>query len=255
MPKKKKEKTYTEERVEEFLDENETTKPPKDDALPESETKESEAPEVPEKAEVSEPEKPMEKEIDVSEVKEELKKEVKEEISAEVKDELVKSITGKTEEEIEEKTPWAKEGRTPKDYDEIATWAKDQAKTELQKEDEEVKKKTEEKEKANLEYWNKTWDTQLEGLEKEGKIPKVENKEDPNDAGLKARKDLFVAANENKEYNLELVYYKHYDKKKQPAGADAPVSGGRKSVSKEPEGEFKYSEIHGARELSDLVKS
>jgi hypothetical protein len=55
--------------------------------------------------------------------------------------------------------------------------------------------------------------------------------------------------------NLKEVYYEHYQGKsnKQPAGADAPVSGGSRQV--EPDsGDYKYDDINKAS-FYDILRS
>jgi hypothetical protein len=62
-----------------------------------------------------------------------------------------------------------------------------------------------------------------------------------------------IIALKNKEVNLELAYYKHMaDKKKQPAGATAPVSGSTKTGGGSDE-DYSYQEVKDS-DPRDLVK-
>lgn len=137
--------------------------------------------------------------------------------------------------------PWEKEGRNPKSYKEVAEFSADLAEWKRQqgmKADEEAKAQAVEEEKQKTEAWNRHWDEQLEDLTTSGKLPKVENKDDPQDPGIVARKALWQAMydinqtrlKENKQAlsSLKEVYYEHYkDPNAQLPGADAPVSMGR----------------------------
>ena len=131
---------------------------------------------------------------------------------------------------------------------------KTQTKEELRQEEEEAKTRAQKESDKNLQYWNEKWDRELDSLEKAGHIPARKNQNDPNDPGVKARREIFEEAQKHNEYNLKVVYYENIaGKKKQPAGADAPVAGGGKTVTKEPEGEFSYEEISKAKDLHDLL--
>lgn len=152
----------------------------------------------------------------------------------------------------------------PKDYEEVV----ERAKTESREEREEETKKLEEVAKAKEEQtvkekeeavkkWNKHWDTQLDGLVKDGKIATIDEQiqkkldakedltdEDKKDAGLQAREQIFEKARELKEPNLELVYYKHLSGEKKQAGRpDAPVAGARRGITPADKTGYSYEEI------------
>jgi len=194
-------------------------------------------------------------------------------IAEEVRDGIIEKLTG--EKDKEGLSPWEKEKRAPKDYTEVAEWGTEKAKKEIRAEIEEkekvqAKKTAKEKKatEAKQKEWNDYWDGQVNKLVEEGKIPAVnediqvklaENKaltdEEKEDEGVQARREIFKLANENKESNLELVYYKYYSKgATKPAGATAPVFGSRKVVSPSGKGEeYSYDEIHGAKTMRDLL--
>lgn len=268
MPKEKptEDKTpneYVEQKKKEFLEEDK----PQDTEDKKKKVVEEVAEETPTKPpEETKPEtKPEEKPPEVD--TEELKKEV----TQEVKDELVKAITGKTEEDIKAKSPWEKEGRNPRDYNEISDWAKDQALKEIETKEQAKEEKKKEETKAteaqikkSNEQWNKYWDEQLEDLVTQGKLPKVENPDDDNDKGRVAQKELFVQMGKvNEERNIkgqpiitsikEFFYEGYKPPGSQPAGADAPISGGKTSVNTESEGDFSYEEIHNPKTLRDVL--
>lgn len=251
---------------------------------PKEEKKEEEKSE--EKVE-SAPQPPLDKETIKKELKEEVTQDVKEEIVSQLqgtKDEK-EDAYARLEKEI-----WEKENRAPtykEALDLIKTQAKEEIKTELNAEIEEEEKKAEETKKAEeaqqqelTESLNKDWDEQLEDLVKSGKIPAVKDPDNnevtiirnaegkeieriPVDEGKKARYELFkamysaseerIANNQKPLTNLKEIFYEHYNKDKQPAGANAPVSGVRKSVSQDSGTTFKYSDIHNAP-MEDLLR-
>ena len=193
-------------------------------------------------------------------------------IADDVRDGIIEKLTGGKDKE--DQSPWQKEGRSPKSYDEVAEWGTEKAKKELRQEIEEkdkvqAKKDNDAKavETKRQEDWNKYWDGQIEKLVSEEKIPApseeiqaklTDNKplteEEKEDPGIKARADIFRLATENKENNLELVYYKHFSKETKPAGASAPVIGSRKAVTPSGEqSEYTYEEVHNAKTMHDLL--
>lgn len=73
------------------------------------------------------------------------------------------------------------------------------------------------------------------------------------DPHMKARTDLFQALRENNLRSLEQAYLYHYKPtSKQPAGADAPVSGGGTHVPANNSEDFTYDEIHNTS-FEDLI--
>lgn len=196
---------------------------------------------------------------------------LKAEISQEVAQKVVESLTGGEKKEGEQ-YPWEKEGRSPT-YDEALQYVKEKAKAEIKAEleaevEEEERKEAEQAEQTKKaqqdtnEAWGTYWANQLKELEQSGKIPAVQQAGDPGDAGVKARVALFSKMREVSEErqskgqpvisSLKEIFYEHYTPNSQPAGADAPVFGGGKSVSTPDQKDFSYSEIHNAS-VEDLL--
>lgn len=184
--------------------------------------------------------------------------------------------------EADENTPpWIKRGEnTPKDYDELTNWnveqakkavaaewekreAEKQARLDEEKQAEETRKKTEE---DATNEWNKMVDEQLEDLYRNNKLPKIKNKADDNDEGLRARKALFQTMYEVNEKlkkegkrpvtSIKEIFYEHYKAPTtQPPGADAPIAGSRlQNATAKVDGEYTYAEIHNARDYRSLYK-
>lgn len=177
--------------------------------------------------------------------------------------------------------PWVKRGEeTPKDYNELAEWnaevaerkimakleereADKQAKIEAEKKAEEDKLKTDEE---RTKAFNDAIDEELTELYENNKLPKIVNKEDKEDPGIKARQALFQTmydVNEKRKaegkpliFSINRIFNNYYKAPTaQPAGADAPIAGGRlKAASAKVEGEYSYNEIHNARDFRDLYK-
>ena len=196
---------------------------------------------------------------------------IKKEAAAEAKKEILDALQGKdakeTEQNKDEYEEWRKKvftetGKNPS-WSEAADFIKEKAKREIKEEQEAVQKReTEEKERSIKaeEAKNKALsdfiDQEIGELIKEGKIPKVVNKDDANDAGVIAQKALLKTMydlNEQRkgegkptEYSIYKVFHQHYKSPtKQPAGADAPVSAGTKSGTNgaEPEDKVRYSDL------------
>lgn len=186
-------------------------------------------------------------EVDTSKIE----AEVTEKVTKQVKDDLVEKIVGKKEEK------WQ-----PSSYEEIKEATKKETLDEFQKMEKEKEAKAKETEKTaeaergkRMTEWNKHWDNQLTELAKDNRIPQVAKEiqekltknetltdDDRKDEGLQARVKMFKLGRENKESNLELVYYKYYNKKQK--ATTAPVFGSQKSVnSSEPE-DFTYESIN-----------
>lgn len=250
----KESKEYVDKKTDAFLDEKpEIEEKPKEEEEPKEEPKE-----VEEKA----------PEIDVEQLKAET--------VAEVKNEIIQSLTGKSEDDIAEASPWKKEGRNPHDYEEVAAWSKDQALKEFNAQQEAVTAQAAEQETANQDQikqnfgkWNEYWDEQLNDLRTQGKLPQVENKDENSadyakDPGVVARKDLFKQMYENNikrsQSGLKIItsikefYYEGYKKvSDQPAGADAPVSGGSTPVESKSDDDFSYDSVHNTKTFRDVI--
>jgi len=191
------------------------------------------------------------------------------EVTKKVTEKLLKSLTGGSEEDVTsatgEQSPWAKEGRNPRDYDEIAEWTTQLA---LKRQEEARTKEVEENEAKEAEAsklqqeravaFNKYWDGQLNELYEADKLPKIEDAENENDLGIKARKSLFtkmIEVNEQRVkdgkepiYSLKEIYYEHPINEE--PGMSAPVSAGRGSVPAEGEG-YEYV---GNKSFFDILK-
>lgn len=152
--------------------------------------------------------------------KEDLKAELKDEVKQEVLQDLAKEV--KDEEEKEAKT-----AADQKKYEEDTTKA-----------------------------WNDRWDLELSELEDAGKITKVLNEADPEDAGKKERVALFgtmKAVNEDRAkknlppvLNLVQIHALYYQNPNEaPPGAKEPVAGSRKAVTPTNTDDINYDEIHG----------
>ncbi|HEX9060837.1 MAG TPA: hypothetical protein VF941_11715 [Clostridia bacterium] len=128
----------------------------------------------------------------------------------------------------------------------------------------EAKVQQEETTKKNEQVLHGEWDRQLGILIEQGSIPKVINKDDENDPGMVAQKNLFEALNayakeqqaEGKPVSLNLVeafMSPHYAKLTKQPGKDAPINGARKSVSGNDKPVLNYlNDIHN-KDLSELL--
>ena len=165
---------------------------------------------------------------------------------------------------------WKKEKRNPRDYDEIVAESarlsaiNEEKKAQEKARIEEQKKQTTTQQTKEL---NDRWDSQLEDLRSQGKLPKLAapikdkltkglplTEDDKNDPGYKAQNELFQTMyaistknlGENKPVvnNLKEVFYEHYQpsQSRQPAGASAPISGGSKQVSGDGD-DFSYGDL------------
>jgi hypothetical protein len=247
----------------------------------------SEADEKPDEKDVSD--KQVEDKKTDEEAEEKFSKDDVEKTVAEAKKEVwdkIRSSAGMTDEEEKEMEdkglipPWEKEKRTPKTYREIAEFSAELAEHREKKRQDEAKKQQDEMEKqrqANEKQLNDIWDEQLEDLREAGKIPKIDpgvigkikagkplSEVEAKDPGLTAQRDLFnkmyeVAETRRKagkpvSTNLKEIYYEHYQtpKKSQPAGADAPISGGASQIN-ESDDDFTWKDIHGSS-FHDIVK-
>lgn len=203
-------------------------------------------------------------EIDI----EEMEKRVSEKVQKETVEKITKALTGEKAEEEQVSAykkfaneTWKKEGRNPT-YEEALEFVSEQAVEALEKrqaekiQKEEETKKTQEKAQAEREAnLNKYIDSELEDLIGKGKIPAITNKDDENDPGVRARRAIFQAMLDvNKErtaegkdpiYSPKIIYYEHYKAPtQQPAGADAPVFGGKSGSVASEDNKFNYNDIH-----------
>jgi hypothetical protein len=215
--------------------------------------------------------------------KEEIDKTVNE-AKKEVLDKIKASfgLTEDEEKELKEEgltPPWEKEKRNPKSYREIVEFSAELAEFKRKKEEELRAKQQSEADNARKQsekQLNEMWDEQLADLREQKKLPDIApeikaklqegkplTKEEAKDPGLEAQRQLFAkmyelaearkSAGKSVSTNLKEVYYEHYQQKSQPAGANAPVSGGT-GTAPEDDDRFTYKDIHGAS-FYDLVNS
>lgn len=203
-----------------------------------------------------------------------------EEIAAEVKSEFTKKILDAigmtTREAVDEDLlpPWEKEKRNPKSYGEIAEWSAEladkRAEQRKAKEAEDAKAVEAGNVEAQTTYnqaLNRAWDEQLDEMREAGLIPRVDatvaaklkarkelTEDEKADPGLAAQRRMFeIMYNVSQERgkvgkspitSLKEVFYEYYSKEEdQPAGADAPISGGEKAVAHGRNNELDYDDI------------
>ena len=254
-------KAYVDERVDDFLGKEPETDV--EDKAKEIEEKPT-APPTEEEPPLEEP-KETPPEIDTAALKEAVRKEVTEDIA--------KRLVGERKPE-EELSPWEKEGRNPKDYNEIADYVADLTQKRLTAQQAETKKEQEaqaiqqkEQQQKTTDEWNTYWDGQLDDLRTQGKLPRVGDKENKDDVGVVAQREIFsqmfqLNVQRNNEglapiTNIKEFFYEHYkNPTDQPPGADAPVSGGKTSVDEgKNKDEYSYEDIHHARDFESLIGS
>lgn len=260
----------------EILDEEKAEK--KEEPVVEVETPKEEKPPVVE-------EKVVEEKVDVKEVAREAAKEATEQLKKEIDEIKGQNLSKKDEKEaIEEaKTKWTKEGRNPKDYDEIVEEAENRAFNRMQKfieeretkkaeeeaqrtkEEKEAAQKAEEQNKTAQERAQENLSNEIKELEEGGYIPKVTDENNPDDEGVVTRKALFqkgleinndrIAKGLPPESSIAKIFFMHFKGvNKQPAGADAPISGNKPSaVPKTSEKPYIYARDHN-KTLSQIMQ-
>lgn len=243
----------------------------------EEETKQEEPVETDKPDEPDEPvetKKPAEPEVPVEEVAEDIKTEVQEDYKKKVLEAI--GITSKDEKEAKKEgyqSPWEKRGdEKPATWREaleagaeLAEYKRQVKEKEVQEAKEKSEKETKEAQEAFNAKQNQVWDGQLADLREKGRIPKVDAKvqekitknetltdEDRKDPGLVAQRNLFetmykVSVERQKEGKAQVndlihVYHEYFQTKK-PAGATAPVSGGKPGVSTGKD-DMSYEEMH-----------
>jgi hypothetical protein len=159
---------------------------------------------------------------------------------------------------------YVKEGRNPRDYAEINDEAQRiaeikfnriLAERELQsvaKSEQEAKVREEQlaKSKQFEEDFNKMIDEEMDELYKNDRLPKIADKDDPNDVGIKAKFELFKTMKETNEKRVKeglqpitsvsRIFNNYYKAPTGPAGADAPINAGSRSVQT-PKDELGYT--------------
>ncbi len=195
---------------------------------------------------------------------EEITGKVAEDVTAKTTESIVERIQGKKKEEYEPKS-WKQVRQDATDDAVKVMEEKQAARVEKEKEAADAKAKIETDRQAEQ---NKVWDEQLARLVEEdiipdmsedvrGKLKKRENltKDDMEDAGFKARVELFRLAKENPDSlgNLELVARKHYKTEDKQPGSDAPVFGDGGAVSRSSTESYTYEDIHNT-DLEELIR-
>ena len=227
----------------------------------------------------------IEAEIPLEEVEEKVREDEREKFKEEILEKL--GITDEAKEEAKEegfKFSWEERGEpAPKDWKEVAEenarfseWKAEKAREKA----EEAAKVKAEQEAERVKKVNAEWDRQLDELRKGGNIPEIapeikKKLEDPSsiltqkelqDPGIKAQQELFttmgLVAQKRRLQGLEPIgdlfhIYHQYiakdQKPKKPAGATAPVSGGRKAVNTNDVEDLSYEELHNT-DLEELAK-
>jgi len=203
-----------------------------------------------------------------------------EEIAQETKNQVYETVRNALGIEAKEgedqyQTPWAKRGdKDPKNWDEVTEASVAMSEIKRQQIEAEAKQATEQEEKQTQEAnnrMNKEWDNELSFLRSKKYIPGVNEDiqtkmtkgevltdEEKKDPGLVAQATLFATMNslhksgDDTTLSLRAIYHDHYEnQKKEPAGADAPISGGTKSTEAEPG--FNYDDIHN-RKIGQIMR-
>lgn len=260
MPRKK--TTVTEEEIEDAPQEIDYNKDIKGKSMKEvvEETPEKEEPKE-EKEEVKEEEKAPEPEEKID------PKELAKEVADSAKEQLAEFLKGTNNKETEENVDEYEKFRAKFEKDEgkqpawtdVAKFIKEQTIAELkaeaqanQKAQQEQKDQYDKNQQEAETQFNKDIDEELAELYSEGKLPRIKDKENPQDPGLVARQALFRTM---AEVNIKRIEAKqppirsisrifsnyHKSPNRQPAGADAPIGGGKASTTSEtPEDEINY---------------
>lgn len=196
-----------------------------------------------------------------------LTKDISEKVTKDTVEKITKALTGEeaSKEEVDEftkfaKDTWEKEGRNPS-YKEALEFVAKKVEANVEAKREAAERERVEKEEAaksaeeaRTKELNTYIDNELDELISGDKIPKIVDKSDENDPGVKARKAIFQAMLEvNTEraksgkppiYSPKIIFYEHYkDPNQQPAGEDAPIAG-RSTHSGGESKEFGYQDIH-----------
>lgn len=186
-----------------------------------------------------------------------LKKEVTETVSKELVDKLNKTLVGEPVTEAD--TPWGKEGRNPKSWDEVANYMVEKSEKVREEKAKQTEKQQKEAADANVKAWNQIWDAEIHDLQEAGSIPKIEDKSNPNDPGIKAIQRLFEEATKMTTEgrlptkSLKVAYYEVVSKMKQePPGGNAPVFGQRTPTAPDKGPGYSYEELHNTS-MDDIL--
>jgi len=199
---------------------------------------------------------------------ENFKKEIKEEAVKEAQDALIQRLQGD-----KDGFEWEKRGKkAPSDYNEMFAESDRRADEKLENFKQELEKEKVEKAEAEtklqedsrkvkaeeLENKRKGFDNEWSDLVKQGKMKdatkeswekinkgeKLTKEEIDADEGLKARLEL-AALSQSTGKSAKLVFYEDY--KQEPAGAKAPVLGGRPRTPQKESTELEYKDVAANR--------
>lgn len=224
---------------------------------------------------VKEPEPIIEREpqIDIDKIKQELK----DEVSTEVAERVSKALKGdETKDERDRYEVIAEEfaqknGRSPA-WHELVPYMVEDAKQAIKAEQAEEARIANEQqqtvaktEKEREDGFNKFVDDELTELYANNRLPKIKDKEDPEDYGVRTRTALFqkmmevnqkrVANNEPPIYSINKIFHEHFTPpSKQPAGANAPISAGRGGNQAVDTDDFSYHDIHNKKSILDFFR-
>ncbi len=228
-------------------------------------------------------EKPVE--VPLEEVTSEVEKKAKEDVKQEVLKAL--GVSAQEKEQAEEagwQSAWEKRGESkPASWKEAIEAGADLSDFRRDKADQ-LKEAEQEKidtaRQAQMKKLNTYWDGQLDDLRGQGKLPAIAedvrtkmdsgealSEEDREDPGVKAQKQLvdtmydvgkqLESQGKPVVYNLKEIYYEFYEKKaaeNQPAGADAPVSGGTSAVSTGGDETIDYTKDIVGKSFQDIIE-
>jgi len=274
--------TPTEETTEEVIEKKETIEDVVREAHEDTEDTPEKETEEPVEEEVEEETPEETPEVDAQEIADAAKEKGAEEIKEEVLKALGVSKEEKDEaEEAGYKTPWEQRGEErPKNWTEAIEAGADLAEFRRG----EVDRKVKEQENATIaqetktrEDLNKYWDKQLDDLRADGRLTDIDDKvkekmkkgialskEEANDPGLVEQRELIQTmhtvgqarkeAGQDVIYNIKEIYYEHYDQKAQPAGEDAPVSGGKKTPIMPKSEDIDYDKDIKAKTMEDIIR-
>lgn len=226
------------------------------------------------------PDPETQKEEETEEVEfdpEKLKSEAIEEAEKRLIDRLKGPTPGETAQNKDEYQEWADSfaqthGGAAPTWKDAYQWMEERAVTRLEKrQTEKAAEAATEAEKVKAEETtrmasvNQYVDTQLEDIFKSGRVPKIQDKDNPNDAGVLFKKALteqtMLINRERLDKGLptktikEVFYEDFKAPTRQPAGADAPISAGRGATTSAEAEELDYvRDVKNNRFLNAIFK-
>ena len=162
------------------------------------------------------------------------------------------------------------EAKLPTDPEELRKLIEENSERKVKEILNERDKQTTETEKARQaeieqgsQRYTQLWNSQFDQLSSSGKVPKIENKDDPNDKGVIAKRNLLLKLKERIDYNqahgidevptLKEIYYEYPEAVRGGTrlGNDAPVLGDDRIGGS---GSYTYKDIHNSTE-EDILKN